>query len=68
MNHLQAPKKQTQSNPISKYYPKGTGRKKGLRNFFWVSVAGKDILYGKSRFSLKFGKSSFDCLSFWSLL
>ncbi len=24
------PKKQTQSNPISKSYPKGTGRKKGL--------------------------------------
>jgi len=47
---------------------KGAGKKKGIKNFFWVSVAGKDILYGKSRFSLKFGESSFDCLSFRSLL
>ncbi len=58
------PKKQTQTNPISNAHKpiKGAGRKKGLRNFFWVSVAGKDIIYGKSRFSLKFGKSSFECL------
>jgi len=38
--------------------------KKGFRNFFLVSSAGRDILFGKSRFSLKFGGSSFDCLSF----
>jgi hypothetical protein len=37
--------------------------KKGIRNFFLVSIAGKDILYGKSWFSSKFGESSFfDCL------
>jgi len=34
------PKKQTQTNPISKYYPKGTGRKKGL----W-EAAEKAILF-----------------------
>ncbi len=45
-----------------------SGKEKGIRNFFWLSVAGKDILYGKSRFSLKFGENSFDCLSFRSLL
>ncbi len=54
---------QMPTNPSSK-----ERKKKGLRKFFWVSVAGKDILYGKSRFSLKFGESSFDCLSFRSLL
>ncbi len=48
--------------------PSKERKKKGFRNFFWVSVAGKDIIYGKSRFSLKFGESSFDCLSFRSLL
>ncbi len=62
-------KNKPNSNPISNAHKpiKGAGRKKGLKNFFWVSVAGKDIIYWKSRFSLKFGKSSFECLSFWSL-
>jgi len=46
MKPLSGPKKQTQSNPISNAHKsiKGAGRKKGLRNFFWVSVAGNDIL------------------------
>jgi hypothetical protein len=37
---------QTQSNPISNAPKpiKGAGRKKGLRNFFRVSSAGKDII------------------------
>ena len=39
-------KKQTQTNPISNAHKpiKGAGRKKGIRNFFRVSVAGKDII------------------------
>jgi len=44
---LTSPKKQTQSNPISNAHKpiiKGAERKKGLRNFFWVSVAVKDII------------------------
>jgi hypothetical protein len=44
--------KRTQSKPISNAHKpiKGAGRKKGVRNFFWVSAAGKDIIYWKSRF------------------
>jgi len=47
--------------------PSKERKKKGIRKFFRVSTAGKDIIYGKSRFSLKFSESSFDCLSIWSL-
>jgi hypothetical protein len=37
---------QSQTKPISKSHKptKGAGRKKGVRNFFWVSAAGKDIM------------------------
>jgi len=37
---------QTQTNPISNAHKpiKGAGRKKGIGNFFWLSVAGKDII------------------------
>jgi hypothetical protein len=37
---------QSQSKPILNAHKptKGAGRKKGVRNFFWVSAAGKDIM------------------------
>jgi len=61
------------TNPIQTQFqmpsnPSKEREEKGVRNFFRVSTDGKDILYGKSRFSLKFGESSSDCLSFRSLL
>ncbi len=49
------PKKQTQTNPISKYYPKGTGRKKGLWEaaekailLFYVAKRAKPSLYSEN--------------------
>jgi hypothetical protein len=38
--------KRTQSKPISKSHKpiKGAERKKVVRNFFWLSAAGKDIM------------------------
>jgi len=45
--NLSSPKKQTQSNTISNANKpiKGAERKKkGLKNLFWLSTAGKDII------------------------
>jgi len=49
------PKKQTQTNPISKYYPKATGRKKGLCEaaekailFFYVAKPANPALYSEN--------------------
>jgi len=48
-------KNKPNSNPISKYYPKGTGRKKGLWEvaekailFFYVAKRAKPSLYSEN--------------------
>ena len=60
-----SPKNKPKTNPISNAHKpfKEAGKKRVSGTFFWVSSAGKDILYGKSHFSLKFGESSFIVLS-----
>ena len=60
-----SPKNKPKTNPISNAHKtiKGAGKKRVSGTFFWVSSAGKDILYGKSYFSLRFGESSVIVLS-----